>query len=87
LRVLNRSLLVDDLKELGMLVGELSEDNSYINMPFEDAHRLGTTMKMAKVILRRFQVCAQPLDSLPEDREVSRRLSARTQTTCTHTHT
>ncbi len=36
-RVQNRSLLVDDLKELGML-GELSEDNNYINMPFKNVH-------------------------------------------------
>ncbi len=49
-RVQNHSLLIDDLKELGMF-GELSEDNNYINMPFEDVHRLVTTMKMAEFIL------------------------------------
>ena len=49
-RVQNHSLLLDDLRELGMF-GELSEDNNYINMSFEDGHRLVTTMKMAYVIL------------------------------------
>jgi hypothetical protein len=49
-RLQNPSLLVDDLKELGMY-GELSEDNNYINMPFEDVHRLVMTMKMAELIL------------------------------------
>jgi hypothetical protein len=34
-RVQNPSLLIDDLKELGMY-GELSDDNNYINMPFEE---------------------------------------------------
>jgi hypothetical protein len=34
-RLQNHSLLVDDLKELGIL-GELSEDNNYTSMPFED---------------------------------------------------
>ena len=32
----NPSLLLDDLRELGMF-GELSEDQSHITMPFEDA--------------------------------------------------
>jgi hypothetical protein len=49
-RLQNPSLLVDDLKELGMY-GELSDDNNYINMPFEDVHRLVMTMKMAELIL------------------------------------
>ena len=49
-RLQNPSLLVDDLKELGMY-GELSDDNGYINMPFEDVHRLVMTMKMAELIL------------------------------------
>jgi hypothetical protein len=49
-RVQNPSLLIDDLKELGMY-GELSEDNCYINMPFEDVHRLVMTMRMAELIL------------------------------------
>ncbi len=49
-RVQYHSLLLDDLRELGMF-GELSEDNNYINMSFEDGHRLVTTMKMAYVIL------------------------------------
>jgi hypothetical protein len=48
-RIQNHSLIIDDLKELGMF-GELSEDHDYINMPFEDVHRLVTTMKMANVI-------------------------------------
>ena len=46
----NPSLLLDDLRELGMY-GELSEDQSHINMPFEDVHRLVTTMRMTEVIL------------------------------------
>jgi hypothetical protein len=49
-RVQNPSLLIDDLRELGMY-GELSDDNFYINMPFEDVHRLVTTMRMAELIL------------------------------------
>jgi hypothetical protein len=49
-RLQNPSLLVDDLKELGMY-GELSDDNNYINMSFEDVHRLVMTMKMAELIL------------------------------------
>ncbi len=36
-RVQNSSLLIDDLKELGMY-GELSDDNCHINMPFEHVH-------------------------------------------------
>ena len=46
----NPSLLLDDLKELGMY-GELSEDQSHVTMPFEDVHRLVTTMRMTEVIL------------------------------------
>ncbi len=49
-RIQNHSLVIDDLKELGMF-GELSEDHDYVNMPFEDVHRLVTTMRMANVIL------------------------------------
>jgi hypothetical protein len=49
-RVQNPSLLIDDLRELGMY-GELSDDNCHINMPFEDVHRLVTTMRMAELIL------------------------------------
>jgi hypothetical protein len=49
-RVQTPSLLIDDLKELGMY-GELSDDNCYINMPFEDVHRLVMTMRMAELIL------------------------------------
>ena len=41
----NPSLLLDDLKELRMF-GELSEDQRHITMPFEDVHRLVTTMRM-----------------------------------------
>jgi hypothetical protein len=48
--VQNHSLILDDLKELGMH-GELSEDQNYVTMSFEDVHRLVTTMKMANVIL------------------------------------
>jgi hypothetical protein len=49
-RVQNTSLLIDDLRELGMY-GELSEDQCYINMPFEDVHRLVTAMRMTELIL------------------------------------
>ncbi len=49
-RIQSHSLLIDDLKELGMF-GELSEDHDYVTMPFEDVHRLVATMKMANVIL------------------------------------
>ncbi len=45
----NYSLISDDLKELGMF-GELSEDQDYVTMSFEDVHRLVTTMKMANVL-------------------------------------
>ncbi len=33
------------------MYGELSDDNRYISMPFEDVHRLVTTMRMAELIL------------------------------------
>jgi hypothetical protein len=49
-RIRNHSLILDDLKELGMY-GELSEDQNYVTTSFEDLHRLVTTMKMANVIL------------------------------------
>jgi hypothetical protein len=49
-RIQNYSLIIDDLKELGMF-GELSEDHDHVTMPFEDVHRLVTTMRMANVIL------------------------------------
>jgi hypothetical protein len=42
-RIQNHSLMINDLKELGMF-GELSEDHDYVTMPFEDVHRLVTTM-------------------------------------------
>ncbi len=42
-RIQNLSMILDDLKELGMF-GDLSEDHDYVTMPFEDAHRLVTTM-------------------------------------------
>ncbi len=38
-RIHNHSLILDDLKELGMY-GELSEDQSYVTTSFEDLHRL-----------------------------------------------
>ena len=40
----NPPLILDDLRELGMY-GELSEDQRHITMPFEDVHRLVTTMR------------------------------------------
>jgi hypothetical protein len=49
-RIQNHSLIIDDLKELGMF-GELPEDHDYVTMPFEDIHRLVTTMRMTNVIL------------------------------------
>ena len=49
-RKVNPPLLLDDLKELGMY-GDLSEDQRHITMPFEDVHRLVTTMRMTEVIL------------------------------------
>ena len=49
-RIQNHSMILDDLKELGMS-GDLSEDHDYVTMPFEDAHRLVTTMRMTNVIL------------------------------------
>ena len=44
------SQLLDDLKELGM-VGDFSHDLRHISLPFEDVHRLVTTMRMAELIL------------------------------------
>jgi hypothetical protein len=44
------SLLLDDLKELGM-AGDLSDDGQHLALAFEDVHRLVTTMRMAEVIL------------------------------------
>ena len=49
-RIQNHSMILDDLKELGMF-GDLSEDHDYVTMPFEDADRLVTTMRMTNVIL------------------------------------
>ncbi len=49
-RIQNHSLIINDLKELGMF-GEISEDHAYVSMSFEDVHRLVTTMRMANVIL------------------------------------
>ena len=49
-RTQNPPLLLDDLKELGM-VGELTEDQKFVNISFEDVHRLVTTMKMTELIL------------------------------------
>ena len=49
-RFQNRTLLLQDLEELGM-VGDFSEDYNYISLPFEDVHRLVTTMRMAELIL------------------------------------
>jgi hypothetical protein len=49
-RFQNRSLLLEDLKGLGMY-GDLSDDGQHLTMAFEDVHRLVTTMWMAEVIL------------------------------------
>ncbi len=49
-RFQDRSLLLEDLRELGM-AGELSDDSQHLTMAFEDVHRLVTTMRMAEVIL------------------------------------
>ena len=50
-RTQNPPLLLQDIKELGM-VGELSENNKFITMSFEDVHlRLVMTMKMTELIL------------------------------------
>ena len=49
-RFQNRSLLLEDLKGLGMY-GDLSDDGQHLTMAFEDVHRLVTTMRMAEVIL------------------------------------
>ncbi len=49
-RFQDRSLLLQDLQELGMVV-DLSQDERYVSLPFEDVHRLVTTMRMAELIL------------------------------------
>jgi hypothetical protein len=49
-RFQDRPLLLEDLKELGT-AGDLSGDCQHLTMPFEDVHRLVTTMRMAEVIL------------------------------------
>ncbi len=49
-RFQDRSLLLQDLQELGM-VGDFSQDERYISLPFEDVHRLVSTMRMAELIL------------------------------------
>ena len=49
-RTHNPPLLLDDLKELGM-VGEISEDNKFVILSFEDCHRLVMTMRMTELIL------------------------------------
>jgi hypothetical protein len=53
-RVPNHFLLIDDLKELGML-GELPEDSNYISMPFEDVRHLAAAIKMAEAIQEKSQ--------------------------------
>ncbi len=49
-RLQDLSQLLEDLKGLGM-AGDLSDDGCYLTLPFEDVHRLVTTMRMAEVIL------------------------------------
>jgi len=49
-RFQDRSLLLQDLEELGM-VGDFSQDYNYISLPFEDVHRLVMAMRMAELIL------------------------------------
>ncbi len=49
-RIQDPSQLLEDLKGLGM-AGDLSDDGRYLTLPFEDVHRLVTTMRMAEVIL------------------------------------
>ena len=49
-RIQDPSQLIEDLKELGM-VGDFSHDERYVSLPFEDVHRLVTTMRMAELIL------------------------------------
>ena len=49
-RIQDPSQLLEDLKELGM-VGDFSHDERYVSLPFEDVHRLVTTMRMAELIL------------------------------------
>ncbi len=46
----DRSLLLEDLKGLGM-AGDFSDDSQFVTMPFEDVHRLVTTMRIAEIIL------------------------------------
>jgi hypothetical protein len=46
----DRSLLLQDLEGLGM-AGDLYDDSQYVTMPFEDVHRLVTTIRMAEIIL------------------------------------
>ncbi len=50
-RFQDRSLLLQDLQELGV-VGDFSHDERYISLPFEDVHRLVTTMRMAELAER-----------------------------------
>ena len=47
----DRSLLLQDLQELGM-VRDFSHDERYISLPYEDAQRLVTTMRMATKPIR-----------------------------------
>ncbi len=49
-RVQNPSLLLEDLRELGVF-SELSEDKCHFIMPFEDVNRLVMTMRMAELVL------------------------------------
>ncbi len=49
-RFQDRSLLLQDLKELGMVV-DLSHDERYVSLSFEDVRRLVTTMRMTELIL------------------------------------
>ncbi len=49
-RIQDSSQLLENLKELGM-VGDFFHDERYVSSPFEDVHRLVTTMRIAELIL------------------------------------
>ncbi len=49
-RIQDPSQLLEDLKELGMVV-DFSHDERYVSLPFEDVHLLVTTMRMAELVL------------------------------------
>jgi hypothetical protein len=60
------------------MYGELSDGNNYINMPFEDVHRLVMTMRMAELIQN------DRVQSNRKDKMASAKIKAQLDADCGH---